>query len=36
MVMKPGGYTSAEFVRFGIPLTAVSLVAVFSVGWALL
>jgi di/tricarboxylate transporter len=36
MVMKPGGYTSAEFVRFGIPLTATSLVAVFCVGWALL
>jgi di/tricarboxylate transporter len=36
MVMKPGGYTSAEFVRFGIPLTVTSLVAVFCVGWALL
>jgi di/tricarboxylate transporter len=36
MVMKPGGYSSAEFVRFGIPLTAVSLVAVCCAGWALL
>lgn len=36
MVMKPGGYTTAEFVRFGIPLTVVSLVAVCGVGWALL
>ena len=36
MVMKPGGYTTAEFVRFGIPLTVTSLVAVFFVGWALM
>jgi len=36
MVMKPGGYTTAEFVRFGIPLTLVSLVAVCGVGWVLL
>ena len=25
MVMKPGGYSSATFMRFGIPLTLVSL-----------
>jgi di/tricarboxylate transporter len=36
MVMKPGGYSSATFVRFGIPLTVVSLAVVFCVGWALL
>ncbi|MGV9799805.1 SLC13 family permease [Mycobacterium sp. NPDC003449] len=36
MVMVPGGYSSAAFVRFGIPLTAVSLITVFGVGWALL
>ena len=36
MVMKPGGYTTAEFVGFGIPLTVTSLVAVFFVGWALM
>jgi di/tricarboxylate transporter len=36
MVMKPGGYTSSDFVRFGIPLTAASLVAAFCIGWALL
>ncbi|OBA99860.1 hypothetical protein A5662_15025 [Mycobacteriaceae bacterium 1482268.1] len=36
MVMKPGGYSSAEFVRFGIPLTAASLLSVFCVGWLLL
>jgi di/tricarboxylate transporter len=36
MVMKPGGYSRGTFVRFGIPLTLVSLAAVFGVGWALL
>jgi di/tricarboxylate transporter len=36
MVMKPGGYSSATFVRFGIPITLVSLAVVFCVGWALL
>jgi di/tricarboxylate transporter len=36
MVMKPGGYSAATFVRFGIPLTVVSLAVVFCVGWALL
>ncbi|MEE6163693.1 MULTISPECIES: SLC13 family permease [unclassified Mycolicibacterium] len=36
MVMRPGGYTSATFVRFGLPLTAVSVVTAFGVGWALL
>ncbi len=36
MVMRPGGYTTATFVRFGIPLTVVSLAAAFGVGWLLL
>jgi di/tricarboxylate transporter len=36
MVMKPGGYTTATFFRFGIPLTLVSLATVFAVGWVLL
>lgn len=36
MVMKPGGYSSGTFLRFGIPLTLVSLATVFAVGWALL
>ncbi|ANW67922.1 hypothetical protein BCA37_20510 [Mycobacterium sp. djl-10] len=36
MVMKPGGYTTATFFRFGIPLTLVSLVTVFGVGWLML
>jgi di/tricarboxylate transporter len=36
MVMKPGGYSTATFVRFGIPLTVVSLATAFCVGWALL
>ncbi|MBX7432554.1 hypothetical protein JDV09_10630 [Mycobacterium sp. Y57] len=36
MVMKPGGYSTATFVRFGIPLILVCLVTVFLVGWGLL
>ncbi|HTY29725.1 MAG TPA: hypothetical protein VMD51_16510, partial [Mycobacterium sp.] len=36
MVMGPGGYSSATFVRFGIPLIAVSMLSAFSVGWLLL
>jgi di/tricarboxylate transporter len=36
MVMRPGGYSSATFVRFGLPLTAVSVLTAFGVGWALL
>jgi di/tricarboxylate transporter len=36
MVMKPGGYSVATFVRFGIPLTVISVVAACGVGWALL
>ena len=35
MVIKPGGYTTATFVRFGIPLTLVSLTTAFLVSWAL-
>jgi len=36
MVMKPGGYSSATFMRFGIPLTLVTLLTAFAMGWALL
>lgn len=36
MVMGPGKYSTRDFVRFGIPLTLVSLVAVFAVAWPLL
>jgi di/tricarboxylate transporter len=34
MVMKPGGYSVATFVRFGIPLTVISVAAAFGVAWA--
>ncbi|BBX50346.1 SLC13 family permease [Mycolicibacterium poriferae] len=36
MVMKPGGYSAATFVRFGIPLILVCVVTAFLVGWGLL
>lgn len=36
MVMKPGGYSTKDFIRFGVPLTAVSLLTVFGVGYLLL
>lgn len=36
MVMKPGGYSTRTFFRFGIPLTVVSLGTVSLVGWGLL
>src|SRR5262245_9843244 len=36
MVMKPGGYSTTMFVRFGIPLTIASVTAAVIVGWALL
>lgn len=36
MVMKPGGYSTAMFVSFGIPITLVSLAVAFGVGWTLL
>ena len=36
MVMKPGGHSMRNFFRFGIPLTLISLMTAFSVGWALL
>ena len=35
MVMRPGGYTNAAFVRFGIPLLVVSVVAVIAVSYLL-
>lgn len=36
MVMRPGGYSTAMFVRFGVPLTLASLSTAFGIGWALL
>ncbi|MET0897658.1 MAG: SLC13 family permease [Mycobacterium sp.] len=36
MVMKPGGYTTATFIRFGLPLTAVSLATATCVGYLML
>jgi len=36
MVMKPGGYSTRMFVRFGIPLTIASVTGAVVVGWALL
>lgn len=36
MVLRPGGYSMMSFVRFGIPLIAVSLVSVCVVTYALL
>lgn len=35
MIMKPGRYTTAEFARFGVPLTAVSVVSASVVGYLL-
>lgn len=36
MVMKPGGYSTATFVRFSIPLILVCVVTAFLVSWGLL
>ena len=36
MVMAPGGYSTGRFVRFGIPLIAVSMLTAFGVGWLLM
>jgi len=36
MVMKPGGYSTASFFRFGVPLTLVCLLTAIGAGWALL
>ncbi|MEZ0050177.1 di/tricarboxylate transporter [Mycobacterium sp. MAA66] len=36
MVMRPGGYSTGTFVRFGLPLTVVCLVTVCAVSWVLL
>lgn len=36
MVMRPGGYSTATFARFGVPLFLVSLVTVSVVGYLLL
>jgi di/tricarboxylate transporter len=33
MVMKPGGYSIGTFVRFGIPLTLISVASAFGVAW---
>ena len=35
MVMKPGGYTTSTFVRFGLPLIVVVLVTALTASWAL-
>src|SRR5262249_33564643 len=35
MVMRPGGYTTASFARFGVPLLLVSLVSVWLVAYVL-
>jgi di/tricarboxylate transporter len=31
--MKPGGYSIGTFVRFGIPLTVISVASAFGVAW---
>jgi di/tricarboxylate transporter len=36
MVMQPGGYTGAQFARFGVPILAACLVTVCAVGYLLL
>lgn len=36
MVMRPGGYSSTAFFRFGIPLTLICLATAIGVGYALL
>ena len=36
MVMKPGGYSTTMFIRFGIPLTFASVAGAVVVGWVLL
>jgi di/tricarboxylate transporter len=36
MVMQPGGYSTAMFLRFGVPLTLACLATVVGVGWALM
>ena len=36
MVLRPGGYSTATFVRFGIPLTLAVAASAVGVGWALL
>jgi di/tricarboxylate transporter len=36
MVMRPGGYTGAQFARFGVPVLAACLVAVCGVAYLLL
>lgn len=36
MVREPGKYSTKDFVRFGIPLTLVSLLTAFAVAWPIL
>jgi di/tricarboxylate transporter len=36
MVLRPGGYSTATFVRFGVPLTVAVAVSAIGVGWVLL
>ncbi|MDH6247386.1 SLC13 family permease [Mycobacterium sp. OTB74] len=36
MVMRPGGYSTRTFIRYGLPLTVLCLTTVCAVSWALL
>ena len=36
MVMRPGGYSSRTFLRFGVPLTLAAAATAIGVGWSLL
>jgi di/tricarboxylate transporter len=36
MVLEPGGYTNAQFARFGVPLIVAGLISVVTVGYLLL
>ncbi len=36
MVMRPGGYSSRTFLRFGVPLTLAAAAMAIGVGWSLL
>ncbi|EME22098.1 SLC13 family permease [Rhodococcus triatomae] len=36
MVLRPGGYSTSTFVRFGVPLTAAVALSAIGVGWVLL
>lgn len=36
MVLRPGGYSTSTFMRFGVPLTVVCVLAAIGIGWLLL